>query len=87
MTRSDTVAIGTSASGVTSSLAPRVNHCGHHPLEPGWNWVDLILAMWLVISPFVVFVSGAGMWNSVVLGIIIGALALNHTHSKASAYT
>jgi hypothetical protein len=53
--------------------------------QPGWSWLNLILGPWLVISPFVLFLSGPAMWNNVILGIIIAALALANTYSKASA--
>ena len=55
--------------------------------QPGWSWSNLILGIWLVISPFVLFLSGAAMWNNVILGIIIGAFALTNTYSKISAET
>jgi hypothetical protein len=53
--------------------------------QPGWSWLNLILGIWLFLSPFVLFLSGAAIWNNVILGIIIAALALNNTYSKASA--
>jgi len=53
--------------------------------QPGWSWLNLILGIWLVISPFVFFLSGAAMWNNVILGIIVAALALTNTYSKVSA--
>ena len=55
--------------------------------QPGWSWLNLILGAWLVISPFMLFLSGAAMWNNVILGIIIAALALTNTYSKVSAET
>jgi hypothetical protein len=55
--------------------------------QPGWRWLNLILGMWLVISPFVLFLSAAAMWNNVILGIIIAAFALTNTYSKVSAET
>ncbi len=55
--------------------------------QPGWSWLNLILGMWVVISPFVLFLSGAAMWNNVILGIIIAALALTNTYSKVSGET
>jgi hypothetical protein len=45
--------------------------------QPGWSWLNLLLAIWLVISPFVLFLGGPAMWNNVILGIIIAALANN----------
>jgi hypothetical protein len=53
--------------------------------QPGWSWLNLLLGTWLVISPFLLFLSGAAMWTNVILGIIIAALALTNTYSKAPA--
>lgn len=55
--------------------------------QTGWSWLNLILGMWLVISPFVLFLSGPAMWNNVILGIIIAAFSLTNTYSRASAET
>lgn len=55
--------------------------------QRGWSWLNLILGIWLVISPFVLFLSGAAMWNNVILGIIIAALALTNTYPKVPAET
>jgi SPW repeat len=55
--------------------------------QPGWSWLNLILGIWLVISPFVLFASGVAMWNNVIVGIIIAAFALTNTYSKAPAET
>jgi len=53
--------------------------------RPGLSWLNLIVGIWVVISPFVLFLNSAVMWNNVILGIIIAASALSHTYSKASA--
>jgi SPW repeat len=53
--------------------------------QPGWSWLNLILGIWLVISPFVLFASGVAMWNNVIVGIIIAASALTNTYFKESA--
>ena len=55
--------------------------------QRGWSWLNLIFGMWLVISPFVLFLGGAAMWNNVILGIIVAAVALTNTYSKVSAET
>ena len=47
--------------------------------QPGW--------IWLVISPFVLFLGRAVMWNNVIPGIIVAAFALTNTYSKASTPT
>ena len=53
--------------------------------QSGWSWVNLILGIWLVISPFVLFLSSTAMWNNVIVGIIIAAAALSHTYLKESS--
>jgi hypothetical protein len=54
--------------------------------QPGWSWINVILGIWLILSPFVFgVVSGAALWNNVILGIIIAAIALSNAPAKASA--
>jgi hypothetical protein len=53
--------------------------------RPGWSWLNLILGIWLVISPFMLFVRGVAMWNNVIVGIIIAASALTNTYFKEPA--
>jgi hypothetical protein len=55
--------------------------------QPGWSWLNLVIGIWLVISPFVFFLGAAAMWNNVILGIIVAAFALTNTYSKLSAET
>jgi hypothetical protein len=50
--------------------------------RPGWSWINLFLGIWLVISPFVLVLGTAAMWNNVILGIIVAAFALTNTYSK-----
>ena len=52
--------------------------------RPGWSWTNLFLGIWLVISPFVLVVGNVAMWHNVILGILVAALALTNTYSKAS---
>ena len=54
--------------------------------QTGWSWLNMALGIWLVISPFVFFLSGAAMWNNVLAGIIIAALALTNTYVKQSTH-
>lgn len=47
--------------------------------RPAWlSWLNLVLAAWLVISPFVLGFSGAQpeTTNALVMGVIIGVLAI-----------
>jgi len=54
------------------------------------SWVNVIVGVWLLISPFMLNLSAtpAFMWNNVILGIIIMVLgtssALSNPHSKGS---
>lgn len=51
--------------------------------QPGWSWVNVVLGIWLIISPFVLaFATGAALWNNVILGIIIAAIALSSASSR-----
>jgi hypothetical protein len=42
----------------------------------GLSWLNLILGIWLIISPFVLGFSGAAMGNAVILGILVGLFSL-----------
>ena len=42
------------------------------PRQAGWSWANMILGIWLIISPFVLaFATTMAVWNNVILGIII----------------
>src|SRR5690625_603830 len=44
---------------------------------PGLSWLNFILGIWLVMSPFIVNFGGvdAAMWNSVIAGLIVLSLS------------
>ena len=44
----------------------------------GLSWVNLLLGIWLIISPFVLAYSTSphATWNDVILGIVVGILAI-----------
>ncbi len=49
------------------------------PLRTMWaSWINLILGIWLIISPFILRFGTAPtpMWNSIILGIIVGVCAI-----------
>ncbi len=48
------------------------------PFKTVWlSWINVVAAIWLVISPFALsFSSSQARGDSIILGIIIGALAL-----------
>src|ERR1044072_7002158 len=53
------------------------------PNQTGWSWINALLAIWLIISPFVLgFAHGNALWNNVILGIIVAAFALSNTASR-----
>ncbi len=44
----------------------------------GLSWVNLLLGIWLIISPWVLHYGDlrTAVWNDVILGIIVGILAI-----------
>ncbi|MFZ0916568.1 MAG: SPW repeat protein [Candidatus Udaeobacter sp.] len=55
------------------------------PQHPGWSWSNVILGIWLILSPFVLGFSQAALWNNVILGIIIGLVSWGNAMTKAHA--
>ena len=40
--------------------------------QAGWSWANVIVGVWLIISPFVLaFATTMAIWNNVILGISI----------------
>ncbi len=55
------------------------------PNQTGWSRINVLLGIWLVISPFALgFFRVDGLWNNVVLGIIIAAFSLGNASSRTS---
>jgi hypothetical protein len=49
------------------------------PERSGWGsgWVNILLGIWVIISPFVLGIhSPKGIWNNVIVGIVVGILAI-----------
>ena len=44
------------------------------------DWVNLVLGIWLILSPWILGFSGtpAAMWNAVIVGVVVGLMALMH---------
>jgi SPW repeat len=43
------------------------------------EWINLVIGLWLIVAPFVLFGYLAGsvmMWNSIVIGLLVGGDAL-----------
>jgi hypothetical protein len=57
------------------------------PITGGASWVNVLLGIWLIISPFVVQFARlpAVMWNNMIVGIVIAILALIHSSMPRQA--
>jgi hypothetical protein len=42
----------------------------------GSSWVNILLGIWVIISPFVLGMNPKGIWNNVVAGAVVGILAI-----------
>jgi len=51
---------------------------GNPTLYVGLSWLNLLLGIWLIVAPFLLMYSGfqVPLWNDIILGIIVGVLAL-----------
>ena len=55
------------------------------PRQPGWSWTNVILGIWLIISPFALgLMSATILWNNVILGIIIAIVGWGNAAAKAT---
>jgi hypothetical protein len=56
------------------------------PRQTGWSWVNVILGIWMIISPFALgAMTTAVLWNNIVLGIVIALIASGSATSTAPA--
>ena len=48
------------------------------------DWANLVLGLWLVLSPWILGFSGtsSAAWNAVILGLLVGLLALSVAREK-----
>lgn len=52
------------------------------PNQTGWSRINVLAGVWLVMSPFALgFFSVDGLWNNVIVGIIIAAFSLGNASS------
>ena len=42
----------------------------------GSSWVNVLLGIWVIISPFVFGMNVKGIWNNVTVGALVGILAI-----------
>src|SRR5689334_3478721 len=54
-----------------------------------WSWANIVLGVWLIISPFVLgFYQVAGaMWHNLIVGIIVGILAWLRSFEPEQTHT
>jgi hypothetical protein len=54
-----------------------------------WSWANVILGVWLIISPFVLGVSSnvTAMWHNVIAGIVVALLAWSRVFATRSVGT
>jgi len=52
----------------------------------GWSWCNVLLGVWLVISPFAIRLADnpAVMWNNVIVGLLVGIAAWSSTATPHS---
>jgi hypothetical protein len=56
------------------------------PRQSGWSLANVILGIWMIISPFVLGVmTTTVLWNNIVLGIVIALVAVGNASMRASA--
>ena len=55
------------------------------PRQSGWSWVNLLLGIWLIISPFVLVFGATLLRNNVILGIVIAIVSGSNAAVKAKA--
>lgn len=55
---------------------------------PMWEeWLNVLLGVWLILSPWILGYSGMGnaVWNALIVGVLVGVLALSLTREKPKA--
>ena len=56
------------------------------PRQKGWSWVNVILGIWMIISPFALgAMTTAILWNNIILGIVIALIATGSVSSRMPA--
>ncbi|MDR7543741.1 MAG: SPW repeat protein [Armatimonadota bacterium] len=48
------------------------------------KWIPVVLGAWIVVSPFVLDITGAGRWSNIIVGLVIAALAYNAAKATTS---
>ena len=55
--------------------------------QQGWSWANVILGIWMIISAFALGVMTTAMlWNNIILGIVIGLIAIWERQFQSARY-
>jgi len=54
-----------------------------------WSWANVVLGVWMIISPFVLGFSGVvtAMWHNVIAGIVLVVLSWSRVFLPSHRYT
>lgn len=56
------------------------------PRQVGWSWANVVLGIWMIISPFALGVmTTAILWNNIILGIVIALIATANASTRTPA--
>ena len=68
-------AVNATVVGIVIAVSAAAALISFHKWE---EWVNVALAAWLIVSPFVLDFVGhsSAMWNHIVVGVLVGGLAL-----------
>ncbi|HZR06332.1 MAG TPA: SPW repeat protein [Candidatus Udaeobacter sp.] len=56
------------------------------PRQSGWSWANVIVGIWMIISPFALGVmTTAILWNNIILGIVIALVAAGNASARTPA--
>jgi len=56
------------------------------PRQIGWSWANVILGIWMIISPFALgTMTTAILWNNIILGVVIAIVASANASMRAHA--
>jgi len=77
-------ALNATVVGIVIAVAAAAALSSFHMWE---EWVNVALAAWLIVSPFVLnyVTHSTAVWNQVVVGVLVGGLALWTTISSPKA--
>ncbi|MDR7417871.1 MAG: SPW repeat protein [Armatimonadota bacterium] len=48
------------------------------------KWIPVVLGAWIVVSPFILNITGTGRWSNVIVGLAIVALGYSATKTVSA---